>query len=137
MRARKPFILLADDDEDDHYSLQSAFEEVGYVQGLSFVFSGKEVIDLLQQLLPDELPTLIILDINIPVMGGVEILQFLKSVSSYQHIPVVLYSTTLPDEICQQLLAMGAHSCYVKPTKSLDLLQLVLKFRELAFNTTQ
>ena len=132
MTVRKPFILLADDDEDDHYSLQSAFAEVEYMHGLSLVYSGKEVIELLQQLLPDKLPTLIILDINIPGMNGVEILQFVKSETCYRHIPVVLYSTTLPDDTCQKLLAMGAHSCYVKPTKSSELVQLVLKFRDLA-----
>ena len=71
MTARKPFILLADDDEDDHYSLQLAFAEVGYEQRLAFVFSGREVMDLLQELLPEELPTLIVLDINIPGMDGI------------------------------------------------------------------
>ena len=132
MTAQKPFILLADDDEDDHYSLQYAFAEVGYRQGLTFVYSGREVIDLLQQLLPEELPTLIVLDINIPGMDGIDILRYVKSELNYRHIPVVLYSTTLPDAICQKLVSLGAHSCYVKPTKTSELMMLVLKFRDMA-----
>jgi CheY-like chemotaxis protein len=82
--------------------------------------------------LPEELPTLIVLDINIPGMDGIDILRYVKSELNYRHIPVVLYSTTLPDAICQKLVSLGAHSCYVKPTKTSELMMLVLKFRDMA-----
>lgn len=94
MKRIKP-ILIADDDIDDQYLIKSAFQEVRLEEKLQFAINGKEVINYLENISDDaELPGLIVLDVNMPLMDGIETLKILKSSLRYRHIPVVMFSTS-------------------------------------------
>jgi UDPglucose 6-dehydrogenase len=80
MAAQDVFILIAEDDADDRFLLQTAFEENGFAERLKFVENGVEVMEFLNALRTEEsrphlLPRFIILDLNMPKKDGREVLK--------------------------------------------------------------
>ena len=61
---------------------------------------------------------LVLLDINMPVMGGLEFLQKVKELGTYGHIPIVVVSTEGHDEDTQRAIALGATGYVTKPIQT-------------------
>ena len=92
------FILIAEDDADDRFLLQAAFEENRFNDKLHFVENGVELLDFLQRHTQNEqtarMPHFILLDLNMPKKDGREVLRELKQHPIYKKIPVIIFSTT-------------------------------------------
>ena len=119
----KPVLLYAEDDIDDFESLKDAVEQITDKYELVRAKNGTEAIALLQEKYIDSFPCLIILDINMPLMDGKEVLNWLKSRDRYKEIPVVVFTTSSREEdirLCQN------HKCtfFRKPTLYRDLLHI-------------
>ena len=95
----KPVLLYAEDDVDDFESLQDALEQLTDRYELVQAKNGTEVIYLLQNGLFQKLPCLIILDLNMPVMDGKEVLSWLKKEEHYKNIPVMVFTTSSREEV--------------------------------------
>ena len=115
-----PFFLLADDDPDDRFLFSEALKLVDPNIHCTMVGNGKEVLTILQN---DffALPDCIFLDLNMPLMNGLECLQAIKKEPAYNDIPVIIYSTTLEKEVEQNMLKAGAMACFVKPPGPVEL----------------
>ncbi|RYZ23741.1 MAG: response regulator [Chitinophagaceae bacterium] len=102
-------IYYVEDDGDDAELLAGAFAGHGYD-----ITIFPNPVELFHQLHADELlPTLIILDINLPLMNGLEALRLLKAEPKFGRIPVALLSTTpQPDA-----LPPGKELHFLKPTE--------------------
>jgi CheY-like chemotaxis protein len=119
----KPLLLYAEDDLDDFESLQDAVGQLTDKYQLVHARNGTEVISLLQNELSENLPCLIILDLNMPVMDGKEILVWLKKQDEYKDIPIMIFTTSSREEdvkLCQ------TYQCtfFRKPTLYRDLLHV-------------
>jgi two-component system, response regulator, stage 0 sporulation protein F len=79
-------ILIADDEEALQRLYKEEFEEEGYEVLLAG--TGKEVLEMLGH--PDQFPDLIIMDIRMPEMNGIETLRIIKE--KYPQVPVILCS---------------------------------------------
>jgi two-component system response regulator len=111
------YILVADDDKDDQYILQSAFNERGFTEKLVFVNDGDELLAHLNapaQKMAD-LPKLILLDLNMPKKTGKEALVEIKRDGNLKTIPVIIFSTTSDEGQISQCYELGANSYIVKP----------------------
>ena len=116
MEELKP-ILIAEDDSDDRYLINRAFRDVMLPGQLKFVDSGKELFKYLDLVLTDsQLPGLIVLDLNMPMMDGIETLVALKASSRYKHIPVVIFTTSINPLEEQRSRALGATDFIIKPS---------------------
>lgn len=115
-----PFFLLADDDPDDRFLFSEALKLVDPAIHCMMVGNGKEVLTMLQN---DffSLPDCIFLDLNMPLMNGLECLQAIRKEPAWQNVPVILYSTTLEKDVEQHMLEAGAHACFVKPSGPAEL----------------
>jgi len=83
---RWPYILVVDDDADFRDGLRLALEMKGYqVEGAA---NGKEALDRIEQ----KPPLLVLLDLQMPVMNGRELLQKLRGAPDTKEIPVVIIS---------------------------------------------
>jgi len=71
---------------------------------------------------------LILLDINMPVMNGLDFIKKVKELGSFNHIPIVLVSTEGKEEDTMRGLALGAKGYVKKPFQPSDLHQLIEKF---------
>lgn len=90
-------ILVVEDNEVDIVLIQEAFRNTSIKPVLTFVRNGKQALDYLlnqTKLNQNSLPDLIIMDINIPILNGLEVLKMIKSDVLLQHIPVIILSTS-------------------------------------------
>lgn len=96
----KSLVLYADDDSDDLALLKEAFHDYSHVINLLTFKDGIELLHFVEQLSPLEpAPCLIILDINMPRLNGIELLKKIRTKKEMSEVPVVLFSTsTLPSE---------------------------------------
>jgi CheY-like chemotaxis protein len=117
MNERLPYILMLDDDSDDRYLTAMLFKEQEYPVDLKFVTNTVDVLPFMNRCIKEyqQLPSLIILDKNVPSGNGFEVLKELKSNSAFQNIPVVMISgSSNPMEI-EECYRLGASSYIVKP----------------------
>lgn len=95
MTATKQSIVHADDDADDLELLQKSLERYQQNLEVKSFRNGKTALFYLQNLSqPNDLPSLIVLDINMPGMGGKELLPLLRQLPQYYHTPIVLLTTS-------------------------------------------
>ncbi len=94
MSATKQIILYAEDDLDDLDMVKLAFEKHDEIE-IIHASDGNQALHYLNNLQPgDALPCLIILDINMPGMDGRQALLQIKQAEAFQHIPVVMFTTS-------------------------------------------
>ncbi|MEN9997475.1 MAG: hypothetical protein RI922_465 [Bacteroidota bacterium] len=88
-------ILLVEDNEGDILLTVEALEEGRIANVIEVARDGQEAIDKLEiDLKNNQLPDLILLDINLPKMNGHEVLERLKITEGLKHIPVIILSTS-------------------------------------------
>jgi two-component system response regulator len=126
------FILVAEDDADDRFLLQTAFEEKGYSDRLEFVENGIELIAYLnerQKNSSNRYPKFILLDLNMPKKDGREVLKELKQHDQYKKIPIIIFTTTRNENEIRRCYEMGANTYVVKPASFNDLLSTIEQIR--------
>ncbi len=112
---KEKYLVYVDDDPDDRMLFKEAFESIPGYKLLTLV-NGFELLLFLKQRNEQELPFLVVLDINMPVMNGLEALSILKTSETYKNIPVVMFTTSAnPDAVayCRKLET----EIIIKPTK--------------------
>lgn len=133
-------ILIAEDDADDRFLLQSAFEENGYTDVLYFVENGVELIEYLQKLINGakdlKAPKFILLDLNMPKKDGREVLKEIKQNDSLKRIPVIIFSTTNNEQEMRRCYELGANSYITKPNSFENLIKTVAAIRSYWINPT-
>ena len=98
MNHDKPLVLLVDDDPDDLFLLHEAFENSAPNLTINEARDGVEALRQLNALhAKSALPSLIVLDINMPRMDGKETLVAIKANEKFSTIPVVVFSTSSND----------------------------------------
>jgi len=127
---RKTFILVADDDADDRFLIQTAFKENGYDDKIEFVENGVELLKFLNDISQNTshestFPGFILLDLNMPKKSGREVLQEIKQHPVYKTIPVIVYTTTKNENEIKRCYELGANTYIVKPARFEALLKVV------------
>lgn len=125
---RQPYILIAEDDADDQFLLDTAFRENRLGVKLSFVQDGIQVLEYLESINQEQtLPDLILLDVNMPLMGGPETLRRLKKSNRFKQIPVIIHSTSQNEIDKYNCLELGA-SGYLSKGAGFDGVQAAARF---------
>lgn len=101
-------ILLADDDRDDRFFFARALEELSIPTKLTTVEDGEKLLSYLHRHL-NKMPDILFLDLNMPRRNGAECLAEIKSNQQLKSLPVVIYSTSLHDDVADILYDAGAH----------------------------
>ena len=91
---QKNTILWADDDADDLQMMREILLKNNEDYKIVEVNNGKEALNYLDRIEEQDYPSLIILDINMPILDGKETLSILKTEKKYESIPVVVFTTS-------------------------------------------
>ena len=110
------YILLGEDDIDDEELLREVFTRIDSSFSLEFVNNGRDVITRLKELEKHGMPCLIVLDYNMPTLNGAEILQELKRLPRFDHVPKIIWSTSNSDTYKTVCLQLGACDYVIKPS---------------------
>jgi two-component system response regulator len=123
-----PVILVCDDDRDDQLLIEHAFAEAYVNADFRFTNNGVELIEYLQNAYPR--PYVTLLDLNMPRMDGMQVLEWLRSHTSYRAIPVVIYTTSREPTDIERCCRAGANSFMTKCSNFEDLVDKVKAFSE-------
>ena len=118
-------IVMADDDPDDCLMVKEACDEAGVTIELEFVENGEELLDLLSARCPSDMPTLILLDLNMPKKDGREALREIRRDIRLKYIPVVILTTSKNEDDVTRTYEWGANSFIVKPSSFEELVQIM------------
>lgn len=122
-------IWIAEDDPDDRMIIKEAFEENDYFGDINFFEDGEKVLIKIKEIDSKsflDYPTLLILDLNMPKVNGLELLTFIKTNSKTKDIPVIVLTTSKSVQDKAKVLKLGATDFITKPY-SFDLLCEITK----------
>ncbi|MCW3075980.1 MAG: rcp1 3 [Bacteroidetes bacterium] len=106
-------ILLVDDDLDDQMFFKDVLSEIYPEIKCNIAGHGLEALLYLNSDI--KFPSLIFLDLNMPVMNGFECLQKLKGDNRFKKIPVIIISTSSNPYDMEKAREMGAEHFFTKP----------------------
>jgi CheY-like chemotaxis protein len=115
-------ILLVDDSEDDIFLVRIAFTSAKIDNPIQEVHNGDEAIAYLQGEPPFDdrrrfpLPAVMLLDLNMPMRNGFEVLKWLRAQPGLKRLTVIILSASLREEDVDRAFDLGANSFLVKPS---------------------
>src|SRR4028118_378819 len=92
--ATKNLVYIVDDDPDDRQIILDAFLENNAEMDYVFVEDGSQLMQNLQEAEGSDLPTLILLDLNMPGMLGLQALKEIKGNNRFSSIPTIVLTTS-------------------------------------------
>lgn len=119
-------IWIVDDDSDDIELLSQAFEPLPYQLK---IFGTRQAVQLpseLERLKAEELPRLILIDINMPLISGKELLSNIRQRKEFLTIPVVMLTTSNSTAEKHECYRIGAN-CFITKPPSFTELQNICK----------
>lgn len=117
-KSRIAEILLVEDNEDDLFLTREAFEAAKLRVSLHHVDNGEKCMQFLRKQGPyadAPTPDLILLDMNMPVMNGHEVLSALVADEQLRHLPVVVLTTSYEAADIQKMYKLRCNSYITKP----------------------
>jgi len=117
-------ILFAEDSKDDALLTIRALTKSGFSNKLHHVIDGAEALDFIYcrgkyvDRNPNEFPKLILLDVKMPKVSGIEVLEKIKSDPLVKSVPVVMLTSSNEGPDIERCFALGANSYIVKPVDS-------------------
>ncbi len=121
-------VLYADDDTDDRAWVTETCKALRFSLDIDFVENGRQVLEYLSKLAQDDLPSLIVLDLNMPEIDGRQTLQRIKANENYKDIPVIIVTTSSSKadlDICKRL---GATLYLIKPDTYIEWQNIIKQF---------
>jgi CheY-like chemotaxis protein len=118
-------VLLADDDRDDRFFFDKVIREIPIRTRLVTIDDGEKLMSYLAEN-SKTLPDVLFLDLNMPRKNGSECLAEIKQNEKLKWLPVIIYSTSMYEDVADLLYNNGAHY-YVRKTDLIDL-QRVLHY---------
>ncbi len=127
--------MVAEDNSDDVFLLRRAFAKAGLPHQLRFVPNGREVIDYLEGKPPYNnrttfpIPAALLLDLNMPLKNGFEVLQWVRTQSTFKELPAAILSGQLGERHRTEASELGATAFY---NKTVDSAAMATMFKEIA-----
>lgn len=123
MRPNKP-ILLVEDDEVDRITVQRALKEIRVTNELQTAGNGEEALEVLKDA-NRERPGIILLDLNMPRMNGVEFLRTIKNDDELKRIPVVVLTSSREEQDRVESFNLSVAGYMIKPVDYRQFVEVV------------
>lgn len=127
-------ILLVDDDADDRDLMCKALNSLTNRPLYEYLCKSKDVLPFLDAIhYFHDLPSLIVLDLDMPMLSGIEVTKLIKQSYRYSHIPVAIFTASESAVARDKCVAAGANHIFKKPGNCRDLKALAQTLYTLAF----
>lgn len=111
----RKIVLVIEDNPDDELLLRRAFSKANITDELVVAVDGELALAHIGE--AEETPSLIVLDLHLPKMSGLDVLRNIRTKPGYAHIPVVMVSADASDAEVAACMAAGANSFVKKPVE--------------------
>lgn len=118
-------ILYIEDEENDVLFMRRALAESGIPNPLHVVPDGKQAIVYLRDARTESRPCFVLLDLNLPLVSGFEVLEWIREQPSLRDLPVFVLSSSNQAGDIERATQLGATSYAVKPTSPSKLVDVV------------
>ena len=131
MHSLAPTVLLVDDSEDDRFLFERAHQKAGVNFQTKTASDGREALAYLKgegiytdrQAYP--MPYLVILDVNMPALSGLEVLKWIRSMPTLKGLIIVMFTSSMSDKDVSLAYELGANSYLLKPVNATDLISAI------------
>ncbi len=137
---KEAHILLVEDNDGDILLTLEAFEESTFNTKLSVVKNGKDALDFLlkkDKFKDVDKPDLVLLDLNIPIFNGLEVLQKIKENPSLNAISVIVLTTSSNPEEINQAENLQVNKFVTKPIEMTEFLNTISTIEEYWLQSNQ
>jgi CheY-like chemotaxis protein len=124
MKNPRNIIFIVDDDPDDRQVILDAFLENNFNIDYVFIENGDKLMEILSTSSTEELPSLILLDLNMPGMLGLQAIKEIKGNKAWKHIPIIVLTTSTLEKDRDSSYDLGANCFLRKPESYTDLVSL-------------
>ena len=121
---KKNSIFIVDDDPDDRQLILDAFLEHNSNIDYVFIEDGTQLIKNLHESEPENYPSVILLDLNMPGMLGLHALKIIRENKNYSHIPIIVLTTSTFGQDKSSAYKLGANCFFHKPHSYKELLEI-------------
>lgn len=108
-------ILIVEDNDPDVFLVEEALRSHGILVQMERCHDGEEAIRALSQVVESHLPNLIIIDLNLPKVTGIEILKHVRSLKQLDGVPVLVLTSSQSRSDRALSLQLGADAYIAKP----------------------
>ena len=126
-RAEKLTLFLAEDEEGTVILLKFLLARGGYT--VVHAADGQQAQTMIDQMPP---PTLVLLDIMLPYLNGLQLLAHIRQKAEWKHVPVIMLTADSNERDIEQALAAGANDYMVKPFNPRELTARLQRFVKVA-----
>ncbi|EOR93417.1 Two-component system response regulator [Arcticibacter svalbardensis MN12-7] len=115
-------LFFVEDDIDFAFIMENAVQELKNEVSIQIVQNGRESLDILTQMAIENFkPKLILLDLNLPGLSGIDLLKEIRDLPYFRYMPIVLFSTSANPKDIKAALEFGANAYVTKPSGYLNL----------------
>ena len=123
MRSKRP-ILLVEDDAVDVLTIKRSLQEIHVTNRIDVAENGEQALEMLRGNVYEH-PCLILLDLNMPRMGGIEFLRIVKRDDSLKRTPVIVLTTSSDEQDKIESFNLGVAGYMVKPVDYQQFVEVV------------
>jgi len=126
------FILFAEDDPVDQEMIFRAIRKTAVLNNVHFVKDGSEALEYINASgqynwrTRNILPKIVVLDLRMPKINGLDVLKKLRSDDATKHLPAIIFTSSTEDYDCEESYRSGANSFIVKPFNIEEFQQAVI-----------
>jgi len=121
---KQEIILLVEDDIVDQMTVKRALKDINVTNQLRITNNGEEALEYLSNE-KNELPGIILLDLNMPRMNGIEFLRIVKTDNRIKRIPVVVLTTSKEEPDRVNTFDLGIAGYMIKPVDYLQFVKVI------------
>lgn len=114
---KKQVILLVEDNRDDELLTIRILKDINLANNVEVARSGQEALDFLAARDNNNLPILVLLDLKMPKLNGLQVLESIRIDQKTRQLPVIMLTSSRAESDRQESYRLGADNYLVKPLK--------------------
>lgn len=133
-----PFVLVVEDNPADAEVIAETLRAIRCEVAIECAEDGQRALDILlhPRFRCDRRPNLVLLDLNLPKLGGRDVLKMIRGTRQLDHIPVLVLTSSADEKEIAELYRLGANAYLVKPMLHGDFVRLLRVLAEFWLSTT-